>query len=79
MGRDCGHVMSTVKERAKALIDELSDEVVLDLLRFVEGLQEWEATSEILEDPEMQKAIEAGKAAMAQGKTVRWRDVKRRV
>jgi hypothetical protein len=71
--------MSRVKERAKALIDELPDEVVSDLMGFVQRLQEWEATREILDDPEMGKAIEEGKAAIAEGATVRWRDVKRKV
>jgi hypothetical protein len=71
--------MSTVKQQAKVVIDELPDEVVSSLLGFMQKLQEWEATREILEDPEMRQAIERGKAAIAQGKMVRWRDVKRKI
>lgn len=71
--------MSTIKQQAKAVIEELPDEVVQSLLDFMQKLQEWEATREILEDPQMRKAIAIGKAAIAQGKMVRWRDVKRKV
>jgi len=41
--------MEKVKEQAKALIEELPEELVEGLLGFIRGLQEWEATKEILE------------------------------
>ena len=61
--------MSAVKEQAKALIEELPDDVVRSLLDFLERLQEWEATREILEDEEFSKAIEQGLHDIQAGRT----------
>jgi hypothetical protein len=62
--------MSAIKEQAKALIEELPDDVVRSLLDFLERLQEWEATREILEDEEFSKAIEQGLHDIQAGRTV---------
>ncbi len=48
--------MMAVKERAKAIIDELPDEMVRDLLVLMERLEEWGATLELLEDEAFMKA-----------------------
>jgi hypothetical protein len=69
--------MSAIKEQAKALIEELPDDVVRSLLDFLERLQEWEATREILEDEEFSKAIEQGLHDIQAGRTVEWRAIKR--
>ncbi len=71
--------MGQIKAQAKALIDQLPDEAVAGLLGFIQSMQKWEATREIEEDQQLQKAIAEGQAAIAQGKTVRWRDVRRKV
>ena len=69
--------MSAIKRQAKAVIDELPDEVVHSLLDFMEKLQEWEATREILEDEEFSAEIEQGVRDVKAGRTVEWRKVKR--
>ncbi len=69
--------MSAVKQQAKALIDELPDEVVHSLLDFMQKLQEWEATREILEDEEFCAEIERGLRDVKAGRTVEWRKIKR--
>jgi predicted transcriptional regulator len=69
--------MSAVKQQAKAVIDELPDEVVQSLLDFMQKLQEWEATREILEDKEFSAEIERGLQDVKAGRTVEWRKVKR--
>nr|BAL59732.1 hypothetical protein HGMM_OP4C368 [Candidatus Acetothermum autotrophicum] len=69
--------MSAIKRQAKAVIDELLDEVVHSLLDFMEKLQEWEATREILEDEEFSAEIEQGVRDVKAGRTVEWRKVKR--
>jgi hypothetical protein len=61
--------MSAIKEQAKALIEELPDDVVRSLLDFLERLQEWEATREILEDEEFSKAIGQGLHDIQAGRT----------
>ncbi len=71
--------MGHIKAQAKELIDQLPDEVVAGLLGFIRSMQEWEATREIEEDQQLQKAIAEGQAAIAQGKTVRWQDVRRKI
>ncbi len=67
----------TVKERAKAIIDELPNEMVRDLLVLMERLEEWGATLELLEDETFMKAWEKGKAEVERGETIPWRKIKR--
>lgn len=69
--------MSAVKRQAKTVIDELPDEVVQSLLDFMQKLQEWEATREILEDEEFSAEIEQGLRDVKAGRTVEWRKIKR--
>lgn len=69
--------MSTIKQQAKAIIDELPDEVVHSLLDFMQKLQEWEATREILEDEEFSAEIGRGLRDVKAGRTVEWRKIKR--
>lgn len=62
--------MSTVKDRAKSLIDLLADEDVELLVKLAERLAEWEATRELLEDKEMMASIERGLKKLEQGETI---------
>ena len=41
--------------------------------------EEWEATNELLDDPEFVADFEAAKKDVAEGKTSRWEDIKRDV
>jgi len=52
--------MSAVKDRAKSLIDLLSDEDVELLVKLAARLAEGEATRELLDDKEMMGSIERG-------------------
>ncbi len=67
----------TVKEQAKAIIDELLEEMVRDLLGLMQRLEEWGATLELLEDKAFMKAWERGKAEVERGETISWRKIKR--
>lgn len=69
--------MNAIKQRAKSLIDELPDEAVENFVRFVQQLQEWEATREIIEDKEFSTAIKQGLRDVKAGRTVEWRKIKR--
>lgn len=68
-----------VKERAKALIDDLAEEDVEVLIEVAERLAEWEATQELLEDPEMVEAIKQGIEQIRQGKTISLEELRQRV
>jgi predicted transcriptional regulator len=70
-------IVNAIKQRAKSLIDELPDEVVENFVNFVQQLQEWEATREILKDEELSAEIERGLRDVKAGRTVEWRKVKR--
>lgn len=69
--------MEKAKEQAKALIEELPEELVEGLLGFIRGLQEWEATREILENEEFAGEIDRGLAELVRGEAVDRRDIKR--
>lgn len=69
--------MSKVKDQTKTLIDELSDSDVEVLMHIIQRLAEWEATQEVLNNPELMKGIEEGLKDIEAGRTVNWRDVKR--
>jgi len=70
--------MAHVKDEVKALIDQLPEEVLEELKPLLERLSAWEATAEILRDPDMMKQIRQSEEDWRQGQTVAWRDVKRR-
>jgi len=62
--------MSTIKDRARSLIDSLADEDVELLVKLAERLAEWEATQDLLEDREMMASIERGLKELEPGETV---------
>ena len=70
-------VKSAVKQRAKALIDELPEEVVENFIDFVQQLKAWEATREILEDEEFSKQIKKGLKDLEEERVIEWRKIKK--
>ena len=62
--------MSAVQERARILIESLSDEDAELLVRMAVRLAEWEATHELLEDKEMVASIKRGIDELERGNTV---------
>jgi len=65
------------KDQAKAIIEELPDDIVSDLLSLMKRLQEWSVTLELIEDKEFVKEWEKGKLEVERGETISWRKVKR--
>jgi len=71
--------MSAVKERARSLIDSLSNEDVELLVRIAERLAEWEATQDLLEDAETMASIKRGLEELARGETVPLEELRKSV
>lgn len=67
--------MSKVKDQVKTLIDELSDSDIEILIQVAQRLAEWEATQEILDNPELMEGIEEGLKDIEAGRTINWREV----
>ena len=62
--------MSAVKERARSLIDSLSNEDVDLLVKIAERLTEWQATQELLENEGMMASIRQGLDELRRGDVV---------
>ncbi len=71
--------MTRIKEEIKALVDQLSDDVLQELKPLLERLSEWEATFEILQDPDMMEQLRQSEEDWRRGQVVSWRDVRRDV
>ncbi|HID33732.1 MAG TPA: hypothetical protein EYP25_04025 [Anaerolineae bacterium] len=71
--------MSAVKERARNLIDSLSDEDVELLIKIAERLAEWEATQELLEDEGIMASIKQGLEELVRGDTIPLEELRKRV
>jgi len=71
--------MSSVKNRARELIDSLFDEDVEVLLKIAERLAQWEATQELLGDKEMMASIKQGLKELEQGETISLEELKKSV
>lgn len=69
--------MTRTRDELKELLDELPDELIEDLMPLLLRMSEWEATEEILSDPDMISQIRASEADWDHGETVSWRDVQR--
>jgi hypothetical protein len=67
--------MNIREEIAKAL-DTLSDEALEGVLEYVKFIQEPDEVEASLEET---KVISRGKAEIARGEVVRWRDIKKNV
>ncbi len=71
--------MSAVKERARKLIESLSDEDVEVLLKVAERFAEWEATQELLEDEKMVASIRQGLEELERGDTLSLEELRKSV
>lgn len=71
--------MGTVQERARILIESLSDEDAEILVRLAERLAEWEATQELLEDKEMVASIKRGLKDLEQDDSLSLKELRKSV
>jgi PHD/YefM family antitoxin component YafN of YafNO toxin-antitoxin module len=71
--------MGAVKEKARELIESLSDEDVEVLIKMAERLAEWEATQELLEDEEMLASIKRGLKDLERGDTLSLEELRKSV
>ena len=71
--------MGAVKEKARELIESLSDEDVEVLVKMAERLAEWEATQELLEDEEMVASIRRGLKDLERGDTLSLEELRKSV
>jgi len=71
--------MGAVKEKARELIESLSDEDVEVLIKMAERLAEWEATQELLEDEEMVASIRRGLKDLERGDTLSLEELRKSV
>lgn len=73
---------SAIYERLESVIETLSPkmaEQVADYAEYLKSREEWDATQELLNDPEMRSAVDEGRrqAEKKQGRS--WREVKKSV
>ena len=72
-----------IKEKAKQIIDRLSEarvRLILDFIEYLNEKEEWEATKEILEDRGMMEDIKACDEDLKKGKMenfIPWNEVKK--
>jgi hypothetical protein len=71
--------MGTVQERARILIESLSDEDAEILVRLAERLAEWEATQELLKDKEMVASINRGLKDLERGDSLSLEELRKSV
>lgn len=69
--------MANVRQRAA--LDDDPKELPTPTAIISEDSEEWEATNELLDDPEFAADFEAAKKDVAEGRTFRWEDIKREV
>lgn len=65
--------------RKHAAIDDDTKELPTPTATISKDAEEWEATNELLDDPDFVAEFEAAKRDVAEGKTFRWEDIKRDV
>lgn len=68
--------LSRGKGERKAFIDDLSDWDVEVLMQIPHRFDEWEATQEILNSPELMKAIGEGLRDVEAGRVTEWHEMK---
>lgn len=71
-----------IKDRLESLIAALPSKKLQQLLDFAEYLkarEDWAATRELIEDPEMSTEVEEGRAQAARGEGRSWREIRTRV
>lgn len=73
---------SNLQQEAMTLIEQLPTEklrVAIDYLTYLYDKEAWEATYEIVNDPEIVKDLEQAEADVKAGRLKSWADVKRDV
>jgi PHD/YefM family antitoxin component YafN of YafNO toxin-antitoxin module len=68
-----------VQDRLREVIEGLSEqklEEVIDFAQYLRSKEEWEATQELLSDPEMREDLEKGLGQDREGDTVGWQEVR---
>ena len=69
-----------LQQQAVELIKQLSTEklkAVVDYLSYLQDKEAWEATQELMGDPEIAKSLKRAEADVKAGRLKRWEDVKR--
>ncbi len=75
----------SVKDKAKKVIDSLSEKrarAILDLMEYLEEKEEWEATFDLMKDGQLLADYKAARKDLAEGRLenfVPWEKVKRNV
>jgi len=73
---------SALKKEAKHKIDRLSYDklkVAFDFLSYLEAREEWEATEELLQIPNLLEEYRQAKDDIKAGHTVKWSEIRRDV
>ncbi len=65
--------------RKHAALDDDTKELPTPTAIISKDADEWEATNELLDDPDFETEFEAAKKDVAKGNTFRWEDIKRDV
>ena len=71
-----------LQQQAVELIKQLSTEklkAVVDYLSYLQDKEAWEATQELMGDPEIAKSLKRAEADIKAGRLKRWEDVRRDV
>ena len=72
----------SLQQQAVELIEQLSTEklkAVIDYLSYLQDKEAWEATQELMGDPEIAKSLKRAEADVKAGRLKRWEDVRRDV
>lgn len=72
----------TLKKEAKQKIDQLSDDklkVAFDFLSYLEEKEEWEATEELSQIPNLLEEYRQAKSKIKAGQTIKWSEIRRDV
>lgn len=72
----------SLQQQAVELIEQLSTEklkAVVDYLSYLQDKEAWEATQELMGDPEIAKSLKRAEADVEAGRLKRWEDVRRDV
>ncbi len=73
---------TVLQERLQAALAELPPkkvEQVIDFAEYLKSREEWDATIELLNDPEMRRDIDEGREQAARGEGKPWREVRQNV
>ena len=72
----------SLQQQAVELIEQLSTEklkAVVDYLSYLQDKEAWEATQELMSNPEIAKSLKRAEADVKAGRLKRWEDVRRDV